>query len=396
MQTNVVVVGAARTPVGTLGGALSEVSAQQLGTAAVVEALKRAGVQPAQVDDVLMGIVMQSGLGMNVARQIAIKAGIPVESTASTVNLVCGSGLRAIGMAAQSIAQEDTRVMVAGGTESMSRSPYVLNRARFGYRLGHSELIDSMIQEALWCSIENIHMGVTAENVAEMMSITREEQDAFAAESQAKAARAMELGLFNEEIVPIEVPQSKGQVVVVDKDEHPRPGTTAEKLGRLRPAFKTGGTVTAGNASGINDGAAAVVMMSTETAEELGVQPRAKIIGYAWAGIEPRIMGLAPVNAIRKVLDKTDLKLSDIELIELNEAFAAQSIGCIRQLGLDPARVNVNGGAIALGHPVGASGARIFVTLLHEMTRRKVKLGMASMCVGGGQGAAIIVENLLR
>ncbi len=393
---DVVIAGGVRTPVGTLAGSLKDVSAPQLGAIAISEALKRAKVAPDLVDDVILGNVLQGGAGMNVARQAAIRAGIPASATAAIVNQVCGSGLRAVAAAAQQVALGDARIVVAGGTESMSNAPYVLRQARFGYRMGHSELIDSMIDEGLSCSIERYHMGITAENVATEMGITREDQDEFAAGSQAKAASAMEQGLFGAEIVPVQVPQSRGEPLVVDKDEHPRPGTTVERLSKLKPAFKKDGTVTAGNASGINDGAVAMAVMSSKTAEAMGIEPMARIIGYAWAGVEPRIMGMGPVPAIRKALEKTGLSLGQIELVELNEAFAAQSVAVLRQLDIDPSIVNVNGGAIAIGHPIGASGARILVTLLHEMARRKVKIGLASLCVGGGQGVAMIVENLAR
>ena len=391
---DVVIAGGVRTPIGTFGGAFVDVSAQRLGATVVGEALKRTGVGPHQVDDVLMGNVLQAGLGMNVARQVAIEAGIPVDVPAVTVNQVCGSGLRAVAMAAQSVALGDARVVIAGGTENMSQAPYLLKQARFGYRMGNGELIDSMINEGLSCAIEQCHMGVTAENVADDLGISREDQDRFSAESQARTAQAMEQGRFRNEIVPVEVPQRKGPAVVVDKDEHPRAGTTVEKLAALKPAFRKDGTVTAGNASGINDGAAAMLVMSPGAAEQLGVQPMVRVLGYAWAGVEPRVMGLGPVSAIQRVLEKTGLKLSDFDLIELNEAFASQSVGVIRQLGLDPAIVNVNGGAVALGHPIGASGARILVTLMHEMVRRSARMGLASLCIGGGQGIAMAVERI--
>ena len=391
----IVLAGATRTPIGTFGGVFAEFHPAKLGAIAIAEALRRAGVDASQVDDVLLGEVIQGGQGMNVARQAAIQAGIPVEATAMTINQVCASGLRAVAMAAQQISMGDSRIVVAGGTESMSTAPYVLRKARFGYRMGNGELVDSMISDSLTCAIERYHMGLTAENVAAEMGISREEQDQFAVESQAKAAAAMESGRFKEEIVPVEVPQGKGQLLLVEKDEHPRPGTTIERLAKLKPAFKPDGTVTAGNSSGLNDGAAAVVVMSASTAKELGVTPQARIVGYAWAGVEPRIMGLGPVPAIKKALEKTGLSLSDIDLIELNEAFAAQSLGVIQQLDLDRSILNVNGGAIALGHPVGASGARILVTLTYEMARRKSKLGLASLCAGGGQGIAMIVESLM-
>jgi acetyl-CoA C-acetyltransferase len=391
---DVVIAGAVRTPVGAFGGSLAEVPAHRLGAAVIAEAIKRTGLRPEQVDDVMMGSVLQAGAGMNVARQAATHAGLPVEVPAVTVNQVCGSGLRAVAMAAQSVALGDARMVVAGGTESMSQAPYILRQARWGYRMGHGEITDSMISEGLTCAIEGCHMGITAENVAMDLEIGREEQDRFAAESQARAARAIEEGRFRDEIVAVEVPQRKGPPVLVEKDEHPRPGTTAEKLAALKPAFAKEGTVTAGNASGINDGAAAMLVLSMAAAEAAGVRPMARVAGYAWTGIEPRVMGLGPVPAIRRLLEKTGLKLADFDLIELNEAFAAQSVGVARQLGLDMSVVNVNGGAVALGHPIGASGARILVTLLHEMERRSARLGLASLCMGGGQGIALAVERL--
>ena len=394
MAEGVVIAGAVRTPTGSFGGVFADVAAQRLGAIVVAESLKRSGVDPGSVDDLLFGNVLQAGLGMNVARQVGIQAGIPVAVPAVTINQACASGLRAVAMAAQAIACGDAQVVVAGGCENMSRSPYLLRQARFGYRMGSAELVDSMLDGGLTCAIENYHMGITAENVAADLGISREEQDAFAVESQARASRAIEMGLFKDEIVPVEVPQPKGKVTVVDRDEHPRPGTTMEKLATLRPAFKPDGTITAGNASGINDGAAAMVVMSAAAADRLGVRAMARIVGYAWSGIEPRIMGLGPVLAVRKVMERTGLKLSDIDLIELNEAFAAQSLGVIRQLGLDRSILNVNGGAIALGHPIGASGARILVTLLHEMERRSARRGLATLCVGGGQGIAMIVERI--
>ncbi|HEX9015861.1 MAG TPA: acetyl-CoA C-acetyltransferase [Chloroflexota bacterium] len=395
MAEEIVISGAVRTPIGTFGGVFTEVHPAKLGAIAIAESLKRAGVDANSVDEVLFGNVIQGGQGMNIARQAAIQAGIPVEATATTINQACASGLRAVAMAAQQIREGDSRIIVAGGTESMSTAPYILRKARFGYRMGNGELVDAMIADGLTCSIETCHMGITAENVAAEMGISREDQDQFAVESQTKAVAAMESGRFKDEIIPVEVPQGKGQVMLVEKDEHPRPGTTLEKVAKLRPAFKPDGTVTAGNASGINDGAAAAVVMSASTAKELGVKPQARIVGYAWAGVAPRVMGLGPVPAIKKVLEKTGLSLSDLDLIELNEAFAAQSLGVIRQLDLDRSKLNVNGGAIALGHPVGASGTRVLVTLMYEMAKRKSKLGMATLCVGGGQGIAMIVENLM-
>ena len=395
MAEDIVLAGAVRTAVGTMGGVFADVHPARLGAVAAAESMRRAGVEPARVDELLFGNVIQGGQGMNVARQVAIQAGIPVEATAATINQACASGLRTVAMAAQQIMQGDSRIVVAGGTESMSTAPYVLRKARFGYRMGNGELVDSMISDGLTCAIECYHMGITAENVAAEMGITREEQDQFSVESQTKAASAMESGRFKDEIVPVEVPQAKGPALVVDRDEHPRPGTSMEKLAKLKPAFKADGTVTAGNASGINDGAAALVVMSASTARDLGVRPQARVVGYAWAGVAPRVMGLGPVPAVRKVLEKTGLRLADMDLIELNEAFAAQSLGVLRQLEPDRSKVNVNGGAIALGHPVGASGARILVTLMYELSRRDGRYGLATLCVGGGQGIAMIVENLM-
>jgi acetyl-CoA C-acetyltransferase len=393
---DVVIAGAVRTPIGTLGGVLSELPARQLGTMVVSEAIRRAGVDAARVDELLLGNVIQAGLGLNVARRVALDAGLVVESTATTVNMACASGLRAVAMAAQAVAAGDASVVVAGGTESMSGTPYLLRRARFGYRMGPGELDDAMLSDGLTCPIEMYHMAITAENVAEEMGIARSEQDLFALESQMRAARAMERGLFQREIAPVEVVRRKGLPLMVDTDEHPRPDMTLEKLSNLKPAFKKDGTVTAGNASGINDGAAAMVVTRLGTAEEMGVRPMARIVDYAWVGVEPRVMGLGPVPAVHRVLEKSGLKLFDIDLIELNEAFAAQSLGVIRKLGMDPSIVNVNGGAIALGHAIGCSGARILVTLLHEMARRQVRYGLATLCIGGGQGAAMVLENLAR
>ena len=389
-----VIVAAARTPVGTFGGGLAEVPAVKLGAIAIAEAMRRAKVAPEDVDEVLMGNVLAAGLGMNPARQAARLADIPVSVPATTVNKVCGSGLKTVSLAAQAVALGDAEVVVAGGMESMSGAPYLLPKARFGYRMGHDALVDSMIQDGLWCVLTDCHMGVTAENVAGDFEISRADQDAFAVASQQKAGRAWEQGFFAEEIVPVEVPQRRGPAVVVDRDEHPRPDTTVEKLEGLRPAFKGDGTVTAGNASGINDGAAAVVVMSRRKAEATGVAPLASIRCAASAGVEPRIMGIGPVPATRKALDKAGLELKDIDLIEANEAFAAQSLAVGRELGWDWERVNVNGGAIALGHPIGASGARILTTLLFEMKRRKAQRGLATLCIGGGQGIAMIVERV--
>jgi len=387
----VVIVSGARTAIGNFNGSLAGVSAVDLGVAAVKEAMKRAGITPEMVDDTIMGCILQAGLGQGVARQVSVKSGIPVEKPAYTINMICGSGLRAVQVAAQQIISGECDIVVAGGTENMSAAPYLLRNARTGYRMGHGEIIDSMIYDSLTDIFNNYHMGVTAENLAEKYNITREEQDAFAASSQNKAEAAIKEGKFKEEIVPVVIPSKKGDIVV-DTDEFPRAGVTAEALAKLRPAFKKDGTVTAGNASGINDGAAALVVMAADKAEELGLKPLARIAGYASAGVDPSIMGIGPVKAVKKALERANLKLEDIDLIESNEAFAAQSIAVARDLGFDMNKVNVNGGAIALGHPVGASGARILVTLLYEMKRRNVKKGLATLCIGGGMGTALVVE----
>ncbi|HOS69014.1 MAG TPA: acetyl-CoA C-acetyltransferase [Bacillota bacterium] len=387
----VVIVSGARTAIGNFNGSLAGVSAVDLGVTAVKEAIKRAGITPEMVDDTIMGCILQAGLGQGVARQVAVKSGIPVEKPAYTINMICGSGLRAVQIAAQQIISGECDIVVAGGTENMSAAPYLLRNARTGYRMGHGEIIDSMIYDSLTDVFNNYHMGITAENLAEKYNITREEQDAFAASSQNKAEAAIKEGKFKEEIVPVVIPSKKGDIVV-DTDEFPRAGVTAEALAKLRPAFKKDGTVTAGNASGINDGAAALVVMAADKAEELGLKPLARIAGYASAGVDPSIMGIGPVKAVKKALERANLKLEDIDLIESNEAFAAQSIAVARDLGFDMNKVNVNGGAIALGHPVGASGARILVTLLYEMKRRNVKKGLATLCIGGGMGTALVVE----
>ena len=392
-MNEVVIAGAARTPIGTFGGAFVDVPATKLGATAIAEALKRAGVKPEQVDEVLMGNVLSAGLGMNPARQAALAAGIPDSTPATAINKVCGSGLKTVALAAGAIMLGDAEIVVAGGMEGMSSAPYLLPKARYGYRMGHGEIIDHMIRDGLWCALEDCHMGSTAENIAQEREISRADQDAFSAESQQRAGRAWETGVFAEEVVPVEVRQRK-ETIVVDRDEHPRPDTTAEKLGGLRPAFASDGSVTAGNASGINDGGAAVVVMSAKKAEELGVKPLASVRAYASAGVAPRVMGLGPIPATRNVLAKSGLSLDEIDLIEANEAFAAQSLAVGRELGWDWERVNVNGGAIALGHPIGASGTRILVTLLYEMKRREVKRGLATLCIGGGQGVSMIVESV--
>lgn len=387
-----VIVGACRTPIGAFGGSLAAVSSVDLGATVVRSLLEATGVSGDAVDEVILGNVLQAGQGMNVARQVSIKAGVPFEVPCMTVNKVCGSGLKSVILASQAIAC-GADVVVAGGTESMNMAPYVIRRARYGYRMGHGELIDSMLQDGLTCAIEDAHMGTTAENVAERWRITREAQDRFAAASQNRAEAAIKSGRFEAEIVPVEVPAKKSEVLLVRQDEHPRFGTTAEGLSRLQPAFKRGGTVTAGNASGINDGAAAVLVMSESRASALGLEPLAHVRSSAAVGVAPEIMGIGPVAAVRKALGKANLCLSDVDLIESNEAFAATSLAVEQELGWDPERVNVNGGAIALGHPIGASGTRILVTLLHEMKKRQALTGLATMCIGGGMGIALIVDR---
>jgi acetyl-CoA C-acetyltransferase len=393
MSTNeVVLAGAVRTPIGTFNGAFSDTPATQLGATVIKEALARAGVRPDQVDEVIMGNVLSAGLGMNPARQAAIAAGIPDSVPATSVNKVCGSGLKTVALATQAILLGDADIVVAGGMENMTASPYLLPKGRSGYRMGHGEVWDHMIKDGLWCALGDCHMGVTAENVAGDYEISRADQDEFAYQSQQKTAQAWESGAFKDEIVSVEVKGRKG-AVMVEKDEHFRADTTTEVLGGLRPAFAKDGSVTAGNASGINDGAAAIVVMSRKKAEELGVKPMGSVRSYASAGVPPRVMGVGPVPASQKALAKIGLGIGDIDLIEANEAFAAQSLAVGRELGWDWERVNVNGGAIALGHPIGASGARILVTLLHEMKRREAKRGLATLCIGGGQGIAMVVEN---
>ena len=393
MNNEVVLAGAVRTPIGTFGGSFAEVSATQLGATAIAEALRRAGVSPDQVDEVLMGNVLSAGLGMNPARQAAMAAGVPDSVPATAINKVCGSGLKTVALAAQAIMLGDADVVVAGGMEGMSSTPYLLPRARYGYKMGHGEVLDHMIKDGLWCALSDCHMGSTAENVALEREISRADQDEFSTQSHLKAAAAWDKGVFAGEVVPVEIKQRKG-TVLVERDEHLRPDTTTEVLGKLRPAFTADGSVTAGNASGINDGAAAVVVMSRKKAEELGVQPMASVRSYSTAGVPPRIMGIGPVPATQKALARAGLSLDEIDLIEANEAFAAQSLAVGRELGWDWERVNVNGGAIALGHPIGASGTRILVTLLHEMKRRDARRGLATLCIGGGQGIAMVVEAI--
>jgi acetyl-CoA C-acetyltransferase len=388
-----VIVSAVRTPIGSFTGALSSVHAADLGATVVREALVRAGVDADAVDEVVLGNVLAAGLGQGPARQAAIRAGIPEEVPSTAVNKLCGSGLKAVALAAQAVMLGDAEIVVAGGMENMSAAPYLLPQGRGGYRMGDGAVIDSMIHDGLWCALTDSHMGVTAENIAREFEISRADQDAFAADSQQKAGAAMAAYRFDDEIVGVSVPQRRGDPVVVTNDEFPRPATTPDDLAKLRPVFDPVGSVTAGNASGINDGAAATVVMSRSRAEQMGIAPMATIRGYASVGVAPRIMGMGPVKAVPLALAKAGLTMDDIELIELNEAFAAQSLAVIRQLGVDPEKTNVNGGAIALGHPVGASGARVLVTLLHEMARREVRYGLATLCIGGGQGIAMVVER---
>jgi acetyl-CoA C-acetyltransferase len=390
---DVVILSAVRTPIGSFGGSLSKFTAVDLGVIAAKEAIKRAGIKPEDINEVLIGNVLSSGLGQNVSRQIAVKAGIPVEVPSMTLNKLCGSGLRAITLAAQEIMLGDADVILCGGAESMSNAPYILNSARFGQRMGDGKLIDSMIEDGLTDAFNKYHMGITAENIAENWNISREEQDEFAVKSQNKAEEAQRLGKFDEEIIAVEIPQRKGNPIIFDKDEYIKSGMKVEKLNSLRPAFEKDGTVTAGNASGINDGAAMLVVMSKEKADSLGLKPLATIKGYGSAGVDPAIMGYGPVPATRNALKKANWTVEDLDLIEANEAFAAQSISVVKDLGLDTEKVNVNGGAIALGHPIGCSGARIVVTLLHEMKRRDSKKGLATLCIGGGMGTAVLVER---
>ncbi|GMQ61845.1 acetyl-CoA C-acetyltransferase [Vallitalea maricola] len=389
----VVIVGAARTPIGKFGGSLAKLSAVELGVVTAKAAIERAGIKPELIDEVLIGNVLTAGLGQNTARQIAIGADVPEVTPAITINKVCGSSLRTVSMAAQFIMLGDADVVLAGGVESMSNAPYLIPKARWGYRMGNGELVDSMINDGLTDIFNKYHMGITAENIAKQWGITREEQDEFSLNSQLKAEKAQNEDRFQDEIVPVVIPQRKGDPVIFNKDEFPKHGMTIEKLGKLRPAFDKEGTVTAGNASGINDGGAMLIVMAKEKAEELGIEPLVTIKSYASAALNPSIMGYAPVPATKKALKKASMTVDDLDLIEANEAFAAQSIAVLKDLGLDKEKVNVNGGAIALGHPIGASGARILVTLIYEMIKRESKTGLATLCIGGGQGTAIIVER---
>ena len=388
-----VIVSAARTPIGSFGGAFASLSAVDLGVIAAKEAIKRAGIEPSMVEEVYLGNILGAGLGQNVARQVSLGAGIPIETPALTINMVCGSGLRAVSMAAQFVESGQCDIILCGGTESMTDTPYLLPKARWGHRMGDGKVVDYMVHDGLWDIYNDYHMGMTAENVAEQYGITREEQDEFAAQSQNRAEEAQKSGKFADEIVPVIIPQKKGDPVVFDTDEYPRHGSTVEKMSKLKPAFKKDGTVTAGNASGINDGAAALIVMSKDKADELGLKYLCEIAGYGSAGVDPKVMGLGPVPATKKALANAGWTIDDLDLIEANEAFAAQALAVIRDLGLNPEITNVNGGAIALGHPIGASGARILVTLLYEMEKRDAKRGLATLCIGGGMGTSLLVQR---
>jgi len=389
----VVIASACRTAIGKFGGTLKDVPAVELGATVIKEAVNRAGLKPEQIDEVIMGDVITGGLGQNPARQASIKAGLPVECTAMTINIVCGSGLKAVALAANQIKAGEAEIVVCGGMENMSAAPYAVPSARWGARMNNTKMIDLTVNDGLWEAFNDYHMGITAENVAEQWGLTREMQDEFAVRSQNRAEKAVDGGVFDDEIVPVTIPQRKGDPIVFCRDEHLSRGNTMEKVAKLRPAFKKDGTVTAANASGINDGAAALVVMSKEKADELGIKPLATIVSYATGGVDPKIMGVGPVPASRKAMEKAGLKIEDIDLVEANEAFAAQSLAVAKELGFDMEKVNVNGGAIALGHPVGASGARILVTLLYEMGRRDSKTGLATLCIGGGMGQALIVKR---
>ena len=389
----VVIVAATRTAVGSFQGSLASIPAPQLGAIVLRRLLEQTGVSPEQVDEVILGQVLTAGSGQNPARQTAVHAGLPFATPAFTLNKVCGSGLKALHLGAQAIRCGDAEVIIAGGQENMSLSPYVMPGARTGLRMGHSKVVDSMIEDGLWDAFNDIHMGITAENLAEKYQLSREQQDAFAAASQQKATEAITAGRFVDEITPVSIPQRKGDPLIFDTDEQPRAGTTAESLAKLRPAFKKDGTVTAGNASSLNDGAAAVMLMSAEKAKALGLPVLARIVAYANAGVDPSIMGIGPVAATQKCLSKAGWSIADLDLIEANEAFAAQSLSVNQELGWDASKINVNGGAIAIGHPIGASGCRILVSLVHEMIRRDAKKGLATLCIGGGQGVALAIER---
>ena len=395
MEKEIVIVSAVRTAVGSFNGALAGFSAVDLGVIAAREAILRAGIQPADVDETIIGNILSAGLGQNVARQISVKSGVPITSPAMSINILCGSGLRAVSLAAQMIMVGNSEIVLCGGTESMTNAPYLLPQARSGYRMGDGKLVDSMIKDGLTDAFNDYHMGVTAENIAEKWNISKQEQDEFAVRSQNKCEAAQKTGKFAGEIVPISIPQRKGDPIVFDTDEFPRHGVTIEQMAKLKPAFKKDGTVTAANASGINDGAAMLIVMSREKADALGQKPLVKIRSFATTALEPEIMGYGPVSATQKALNNANLTIEDIDLAELNEAFAAQSIAVVRDLKINPNIVNVNGGAIAIGHPIGASGARILTTLIYEMKKRQSNIGLASLCIGGGQGTALIVENCL-
>lgn len=394
MKKEIVIVSAVRTAVGSFNGALSGFSAVDLGVIAAKEAIRRAGIQASDVDEAIIGNILSAGLGQNVARQISVKSAVPVTSPAMSINILCGSGLRAVSLAAQMIMVGNSEIVLCGGTESMTNAPYLLPQARSGYRMGDGKLIDSMIKDGLTDAFTDYHMGITAENIAEKWNISKQEQDEFAVRSQNKCETAQKAGKFADEIVPVLIPQRKGEPVIFDTDEFPRHGATIEQMQKLKPAFKKDGTVTAANASGINDGAAMLIVMSKEKAETLGLKPLVKIVSFGTTALEPEIMGYGPVSATQKALNNANLSIEDIDLAELNEAFAAQSIAVVRDLRINPEIVNVNGGAIALGHPIGASGARILTTLIYEMKKRHSKVGLASLCIGGGQGTALIVENI--
>lgn len=389
----VVIVSAARTPIGSFGGTLKDMSAVALGAIAAKEAIKRAGIDPAMIEEVILGNVLQGGLGQNVARQIAMAAGVPKEIPALTVNKVCGSGLRTVGLAAQIIKAGDADCILAGGAESMSQSGYLMPSARWGARMGDAKMVDTMVHDGLTDAFHHYHMGITAENIVEQWGLTREELDRFAADSQNKAEAAVKSGRFKDEIVPVEIPRKKGNPILFDTDEYPKFGATAEGMAKLKPAFKKDGAVTAANASGINDSGAALIIMSKEKADEMGLNYLCKIKSYASAGVDPTIMGIGPVPASKSALAKAGLTIEDMDLIEANEAFAAQSVAVGRDLGIDSTKLNVNGGAIALGHPIGASGARILITLIFEMIKREAKFGLATLCIGGGQGTSLIIER---
>ena len=390
---DVVIVSAARTPIGSFGGSLKDVPTRKLGAIAIKGAVERAGIKPEMVDEVIMGAVLQGGLGQNVARQMTLDAGLPIEVPAMTINKVCGSGLRAVELAAQIIKAGDADIVVAGGAENMSATAYAMPAARWGARMNNTQMVDMMVNDGLWDAFNGYHMGITAENVAEQWGITREQLDEFSVISQNRAEAAIKAGKFKDEIVPVEIPQRKGDPIIFDTDEFPKFGTTIEKVAKLKGAFKKDGIVTAANASGINDAGAAVVVMSKEKADELGIKPLCTIKSYASAGVDPSIMGVGPIPASKKALDKAGLKIEDMDLVEANEAFAAQSLAVRKDLNLDPEKTNVNGGAIAIGHPIGASGCRILITLIYEMIKQDSKYGLATLCIGGGMGTALIVER---